>query len=250
LTSRTVEVDDLSAGWVGACATLLAARGHEVNHLVVRMEEPLPENAAVRTAVDELLAAAGHQDVIEVRNTIFPAELAADYPEASDLVREYMDDYEFIKRLGSPQGTYFGRICAYPHPDNSKTPQLVKLVAKLREAHAGPRWRARYQVNVYAEHKDDNKKRNFFPCMAHLAFQLGGEATPRDRLDCVSLYRFQDMTLKGYGNFLGLAELQHYVAAATGFRPGELTVIAGHAALTLDGTSRRRLQAIIGEHLD
>lgn len=249
MTSRTIEVGDVSSGWLGACRALLAARGHEANHLVVRMEDPLPEDAAVRVGADALLAEAGHQEIVEVRNTIFPAELAADFPEPADLARECMDDYEFIKRLGSKQGTYFGRICAYPHPDGSETPQLVKLVEKLREAHAGARWRARYQVNLYAEHKDDNKKRGFFPCMAHLAFQLGGDGDVRDRLDCVSLYRFQDMTLKGYGNFLGLAELQHYVAAAAGFQPGELTVIAGHAALTLNGPSRKHLRSLVAEHL-
>jgi thymidylate synthase len=213
------------------------------------MTDPLPEDPAVRAAVDGLLAAAGHQEVDEVRNTIFPSELAGDFPEPSDLAREYLEDYEVIKGLGSPQGTYFGRICAYPQRDGGTAPQLATVVAKLREARNDVRWRARYQLNIYAEHKDEKKKRNFFPCMAHLAFQLGGDSELRDRLDCICLYRFQDMVLKGYGNFLGLAELQRYVATASGFRPGELTVVAGHAALTLGGGSRTRLREIVAGHL-
>ena len=81
--------------------------------------------------------------------------------------------------------------------------------------------------------------------MAHLSFQLGVGAGGADRLDCLALYRYQDLMLKGYGNYLGLAELQRYVAAATGFVPGELTVIAGHAHLSLNKHARAGLQALL-----
>jgi thymidylate synthase len=47
------------------------------------------------------------------------------------------------------------------------------------------------------------------------------------------------MIVKGYGNFLGLAELQEYLATTTGFQPGELTVVAGNALLS-EGTRRLR----------
>lgn len=247
MSSLTVEVEDLSRGWLGACASVLGCHRNEANHLIVRMAEPLPEDAAIRAATDVFLSAAGHQEIDEVRNTIFPAELARDFSDPAELAAAYLEDYDVLKALGSRQGTYFGRICAYPQPDGrTTTPQLMNTVAKLREASAGTRWRARYQLNIYAEHKDSGKKRGNFPCMAHLSFQLGGAA--HDRLDCLSLYRFQDMVLKGYGNFLGVAELQHYLATASGFRPGELTVVAGHAALTLSRASRAHLRTIVGDH--
>lgn len=249
-TGRTIEVDGLSEGWLRACAVLLGRRGNEASHLVIRMQEPLPEDLTVRAAVDDLLRAGGHQPVDEVRNTIFPAALAEDFAQPAELVHEYMEDYETLQALGSAQGTYFGRICEYPHPDGTVTPQLAKTITKLREARDGIRWRATYQLNIYAEHKDRKKKRNFFPCMAHLAFQLSRGADGEvDRLDCAALYRYQDMILKGYGNFVGLAELQRYVAHATRFVPGELTVIAGHAMLSLGKETRARLRELVAHQI-
>lgn len=245
MTSRTIEVDSVSAGWLGACRALHGLRGKVANHLVVRMTDPLPEDPAIRASADEFAVLADVQEINEVRNTIFPAALAADFPDPTELEREYLDDYEVI-RAWSRQGTYFGRICAYPHPDGSETPQLENLVAKLRDSHDGTRWRAIYQLNIYAEHKDADKKRGNFPCMAHLGFQLGGDPNRPEHLDCVALYRNQDMVLKGYGNYLGLAQLQAYVAQATGFVPGELIVIAGHATLELkNAATRARLNELI-----
>jgi hypothetical protein len=244
VSSRYVETTNLSQGWIGACQALLGCRGEEANHVVVRMTEPLPEDRQIRAAADDFAALARVQEITEVRNTIFPAELAADFTDPLELEEEYFDAYDVICRF-SPQGTYFGRICRSPHPDGTTTPQLANLVARLKKARAGTRWRAIYQLNIYAEHKDANKKRGNFPCMAHLGFQLGGANKP-NRLDCVALYRNQDMVLKGYGNYLGLAQLQEYLARATGFEPGELTVIAGHASLELTGGTRGQLKALVG----
>lgn len=242
MTGRCVETRSVSQGWLGGCAALLACRA-VANHLVVRMTDPLPEDPQIREDADRFAGDIGAQDVDEVRNTIFPAQLAADFPGAGDLIREYMDDYDLINTLSGGQGTYFGRLCAFPHPDGTTTPQLAHTVARLKQSRVGTRWRAVYQMNVYAEHKDRCKKRNYFPCMAHLAYQLGGRS--HDRLDCIALYRFQDLALKGYGNYLGLAQLQTYVAAATGLVPGELTVIAGHANLE---KGRRPLRELVARH--
>lgn len=66
-----------------------------------------------------------------------------------------------------------------------------------------------------------------------------------DQLDCLALYRYQDLMLKGYGNYLGLAELQRYIATATGFLPGELTVVAGHAHLSLNRQAHAGLEALL-----
>jgi hypothetical protein len=247
-SARTVEVDGLSEAWLRACRALLGCRGHEASHLVVRIGRPLLEDASVRTSVDQFLASGGAQPVDEVRNTIFPAALAEVFTDPDELIAEYMEDYDTLRALGSTQGTYFGRICGYPHQDGTITPQLANTIAKLSEAHHGSRWRARYELNIYADHRDHKKKRNFFPCMAHLSYQLGHGEQEVDRLDCTAVYRYQDLILKGYGNYLGLAQLQRYVAEATGFVPGELIVVAGHAQLSLDGGSRGQLEALLETH--
>jgi thymidylate synthase len=220
----------------------LESPGLETTHLVMRMARPLPEDAAIRAGADAVLRTAKKQDVTEVRNTIFPAGLAEDYPEPQELAAIYMEDYDVLRRFGSNTGTYFGRICSYP-AGKAPVAQLAETVVKLRAAKRGERYRARYQLNIYAAEKD-LKPRRGFPCMAHLCFQLGGPHPPA-RLDCLALYRNQDMIAKGYGNLLGLAELQAYVAAATDFQPGELIVIAGHADMKPSKRTRLELEALI-----
>jgi hypothetical protein len=241
-SGKTFEVRNVSEAWLGACAALLGLPQRQANHLLIRMAEPLPEDAAIRADADAFLAELRYQPVDEVRNTIFPAEVAADVPDPDALAADYVEHYDFIKRLGSPHGTYFGRMCAFPRSDGTVANQLAATAAKLRRAHAGSRWKATYEINVYSELKDGAKQRGF-PCMSHLSFQLDG-----DRLDCMASYRSHDVILKGYGNYLGLAELQRYLAAATGFAPGELAVLAGHAVLDLSAGRRRELEALIARH--
>lgn len=239
---RNVDTDSVSAGWLGACAAFLAVDASEANHLLIRMRAPLPEDVAVRADAERFLAELGYQPINEVRNTIFPAEVAADLPEPADLAADYREHYDFIKRLGSPHGTYFGRMCAYPGGDDDLDDQLTATSRKLTHARSGKRWKATYEINIYSERKDGRKQRGF-PCMSHLAFQLDG-----DRLDCLATYRSHDLILKGYGNYLGLAELQRYLAAATGFHPGELSVFAGHAVLDLSQRRRDQLRELVAAH--
>jgi len=236
----TVEVASVSEGWLGACEALLGPR--EANHLLIRMSNPLPEDGAIRADAETLIASLGYQPIDEVRNTIFPAEVAADLPDPDDLSGDYVEHYDFIKGLGSPHGTYFGRMCGYPRTDGTTANQLASTAAKLRRARAGAKWKAIYEINIYSEFKDRKKQRGF-PCMSHLSLHLDG-----DRLDCMATYRSHDLMRKGYGNYLGLAELQRYMAAASGFMPGELAVLAGHAVLELPATKRRELEALIERH--
>lgn len=239
---RTVEATTVSDAWVGACRVLLAVPSAETTHLVLRMEEPLPERDEVRHAANEFLAAVPDcQPIDEVRNTIFPAELADEFPKPEDLMREYLELYPFIRRLSwdNRRGTYFGRICAYPRPNGKDGRQLENTVRKLRESRDGTKWKAIYELDIYSEWKDSKVKRGF-PCMSHLAFHLNG-----DRLDCLATYRNHDLITKGYGNYLGIAELQRYLARASGFHPGELMVIAGHADLSLSAAKKSELAELI-----
>lgn len=249
MSTRAADVAGVSEGWLAACQMLLDARAHEATHVVVRMSTPLPEDPDVRAAADVFTAQAGHAPIDEVRNTIFPAAMAKRFTDPVELAAQYMEDYELRRQLAGGQGTYFGRICAYPHPKGPATPQLEVLARRLIAASNGTRWRAVYQVNIYAEHKDQEKSRGFFPCMAHLGFHLAlGTGNAVDRLDCVALYRNQDVTVKGYGNYLGLAQLQTYLANAAGFTPGELMVIAGHASMTASSGDIEHLRRLLASH--
>jgi len=236
--TRCVERPSVSAAWAAALDVVLRDDDRHVNHLLIRATEPLPEVDEIRAAADALLADLGLQGVDTVRNTIFPYETALDVPEPDELTAEYLEMYPALRSLGSPRGTYFGRMIAYPRADGTTSNQLVATVKKLRAANVGPRWTSIYEINIYNEQKDARLTRSF-PCMSHLAFHLDG-----DRVDCLAIYRSHDLIDKAYGNYLGLAQLQEYVAGQAGFLPGELAVLAGRGFIEIPRRHDPRLSEI------
>jgi thymidylate synthase len=63
-----------------------------------------------------------------------------------------------------------------------------------------------------------------FPCLAHLSVHLHD-----GKLHMQAIYRYEYLCARGYGNFLGLAELQAYIAVAAGLPTGELLLTIGRA---------------------
>lgn len=236
--TRCVEQTSVSAAWAAALEAVLDDDDRHVNHLLIRATEPLPEVPEIRDAADALLADLKLQGVDTVRNTIFPYETALDVPDPEELTQEYLQMYPALKSLGSPRGTYFGRIVAYPRADGSFGNQLVATVDKLKAANTGTRWSSIYEISIYNEQRDARLTRSF-PCMSHLAFHVDG-----DHLDCLATYRSHDLVDKAYGNYLGLAQLQAYLAEQAGFAPGELAVVAGRGFIELGRRHHARLREI------
>lgn len=236
--TRCIERTSISEAWAAALDAVLDDDDQHVDHLLIRASEPLPEVAEIRAAADSLLADLTLQSVDTVRNTIFPYETALDVPDPAGLTEEYLEMYPALKSLGSPRGTYFGRLIAYPRADGSFGNQLVATVEKLKAARNGTRWSSIYEINIYNEQRDTRLTRSF-PCMSHLAFHVDD-----DRVDCLATYRSHDLIDKAYGNYLGLAQLQQYVAGQAGFVPGELAVLAGRGFVDIARHHNARLREI------
>ncbi|MBS1888295.1 MAG: hypothetical protein JSU06_14015 [Actinobacteria bacterium] len=239
VSGRYVEASNLSEGWLGATGALYAIDGMTTVHLLVRIAEPTLEVPEIRTAAEVLI---GHENegrleedempVVETtRNTIFPAAWARRMPEPRQLADHYRGLYgkeglRAVRQNG--RGTYFGRVVAYPRFGEGEKPadQLSNTVEKLRRelAAAGGAKGARYEINVYNERCDTSPRG--FPCLAHLSVHLNG-----GKLHFQAIYRYEYLCARGYGNFLGLAELQAYIAAAVGLPVGELLLTIGHAKL-------------------
>jgi hypothetical protein len=225
VADRTVIAPNLSVAWADALAYLFDHKPHNVTNLAIRIEDPLAEDPAIRTLADDLLARLGLQDIPEVANTIFPADWAIDFPEPKALGADYREHYEFLQSLGSPQGTYFGRIVAYPDPSSKEAiDQLLVNVEKLKAEGRKRVYKSIYEFNIYSAERDRKKERGF-PCLAHVGMHIG----PDERLNATAQYRSHDVVAKGYGNYLGLGGLLGYVAKAAAREPGELLVVAGGA---------------------
>jgi thymidylate synthase len=250
---RYVVGTDLSIAWLDAVRCVNAMPCRKAVHLLVRVLDPTVETQVVRDAADALIdgrnARSGATQMPQIdttRNTIFPAAWAELNPEPEDLAEYYRSLYTRESLRGfraNARGTYFGRIVAYPRADGSAADQLTDTVRKLRNELAvqGPK-SSRYEINIFSEARDTNPMG--FPCLAHLSLHLHDH-----RLHLQAVYRNEKLVARGYGNYLGLAELLRYIASAVDIEVGELLVTAGHAELDAPKTVVRAMLSAVDEEI-
>jgi hypothetical protein len=213
-------------------------------NLVVRVADPAVEVPDIRALADGLVQVAGVQRIDTVASTLFPAAWAGRHPEPSALSNHYRALYPRIRRATrkNRDGTYFGRITAYPRDANEEPfDQLSHTVEKLRQQRGGRSLSSQYEISIWRP--GDLARGMGFPCLAHLSLHRedGG-------LHLTGYYRNQYLVERAYGNYLGLAGLQRYIAAATGLALGELVVIAGHAEIdTHRGVGMRAIDNLIDQ---
>lgn len=239
ISERYVEAENLSEGWLAAALALHRAPGKKLIHLLVRIAQPQVEVGEIRAAAAALIAAEneGRKEKDEMptvettRNTIFPAAWARRMAEPADLGKYYRGRYtkEGLRGFGpNKAGTYFGRIVRYPRDEkeNEYGDQLASVVDKLRtELAISASISSRYEINIFSEQQDE-KLRMGFPCLAHVSLHLH-----EGKLAMQAIYRNEYIVARGYGNFLGLAELLSYIAASVGVETGELVMTIGHGEM-------------------
>lgn len=250
---KSVLAENLSSGWLEAVRLLVDQPNKKAVHLIVRILDPTSEDIAVREAVQQLITQINQgraeskqlPDIETTRNTIFPARWAARHPDPADLAEHYRSHYTEDGLRGFPgnkDGTYFGRIVSYPRGDGvDPGDQLNETVRKLRvELATGQAKSSRYEINIYNERLD--RKTMSFPCLAHASVHVHEK-----RLHMQAIYRNEYLVERGYGNFLGLAELQGYIAATVGLKVGELLMTIGHAELD---ANKGPIRALLSEFDD
>jgi thymidylate synthase len=239
----------LSEAWLDAVAALLDAPNRKRVHLLARVTDPTREVDAIREGAQALIDETNRKraentqlpDVETTRNTIFPAHWARQRPKPADLAAYYRERYTkdgLCGFRGNERGTYFGRIVAYPRGnDEEPGDQLTDTVRKLRAEKKNKAAKSsRYEINIYNEARDTSPMS--FPCLAHLSVHLH-----EGKLHMQAIYRNEHIVARGYGNFLGLAELQRYVADAAGLELGELLLTIGHAEL--DSTTKTAARQLL-----
>lgn len=239
LGERYVLAENLSEGWLDAVRLLHGVPGLKVVHLVVRILKPQHEIPEIRAAAQRLIDENSRgrdgemPDIETTRNTIFPAAYAQRTRGPKALAAYYRERYELLRSFPhNDRGTYFGRIVSYPRgPGQAPGDQLTETVRKLRQElrDGGSKKSSRYEINIYSERCD--RIPMSFPCLAHVSVHLHER-----RVHLQAIYRNESLIARGYGNFLGLAELQAYIAHHAHAGIGELMITAGHAEL--DGLKR------------
>lgn len=248
IDDRYIVATNLSEGWLDAVRVIERTPKYKTVHLLIRILDPVAEDSAIRAAAQGLIDDynATHRrempDIETTRNTIFPAAWAKRHPDPEDLAAYYRERYTKDGLLGfnnNSRGTYFGRIVAYPRgQDEEPADQLSDTVRKLRDerAYRGGK-SSRYEINIYSERKDRNPLS--FPCLAHLSVHLHD-----GHLHLQAVYRNESLVARAYGNYLGLGELQAYMADRVGVQVGELLMTIGHVELD---AGKRAVRALLAQ---
>jgi len=239
-----------------ALAAAAAAPNGKLLHLVTTVTDPTREDlAAYSVALDS--ASRGHS-VGTVANTVFPRSLYRDpglswAPEmpardAERLDRAALDLYEAYSFMlpgliradpSSARGTYFGCLVSWPGKRAGGYNQLAGRVRQLRAQRvrvstfnatdlvlegAGELGNDEEGASGLQVVRSDEARTQSFPCLVHIEVSvLDGQ------LSMMAVYRHWHLVRKAYGNLLGLAALQGFLARQSGFEVGELVVHGGVA---------------------
>lgn len=248
-----VSGENIGAAWLAAFSAIDAAKGSVVN-LAVDIANPMEEDLGVRSAIEHMLVELRAQttgglrnvhSVHTVANTIFPISLYR--PEIDGAAERF-----FMNAIRSERGrshakrrswgTYLGRLVQYPSHDGTATNQLREMLDQLRST---KHWSDLYEMPIvsprdeneacwetappqssavlHADARTDARMRGG-PCLAHISLTLAD-----GRVSMLALYRRHSYIARAYGNFLGLARLQAFLARESGHGVGNLMVVTGHA---------------------
>jgi thymidylate synthase len=223
--SKVIVGNNVSEAWLKASHYLDLVGGGSYN-LIVEVLNPLDEDAGIRTAVNKMLRR--YSPVETVASTIFPKGLWDVTAPREVFYKRFNNCYPSIRQIKSNNtGTYFGRLVnwKYEHPEIKQnqlenTIQNIKMRSRLPSSSEDT-----YEMTVY-DPLQDYHKRMGFPCMSCISIGL-----EENKLNMTAIYRNQYFIRKGYGNYLGLGRLLHFISVQTGYDLGILTCIATHAEL-------------------
>jgi len=241
--------------WLSAAEHLRDCGGSDYTVLLA-VEDPLrvtKEDRAVERLLDAFLKKHGKQPNYTVAETIFPGHaykrggveaVFKTYPEIT---------YPSMKRHPAFRwGTYAYRILHRERNGEVYNP-LEQCMKKMRDAKPLP---ACYELDIpadistYDDTKDGKPRYGQLPCLSHVSFKL----MPEHVLQLTALYRHHFYVERAFGNLLGLARLQAFVAAEVGLKVGPLIC---HSTLAkLDGWKggapwgQRALRALLDECRD
>lgn len=259
--SQHVSGSNISDAWVKALSALAAEKNHEIVNLTVTIENPGLEVLNVRRRLDLAVAelkAAGQlgfdKSVHTVANTIFPVSLYragradAFYTAVQESQKRRAGS---ITSWGAKSGTYAGRLVMYPTYGRGELNQIKRIIEYLD---ADKNYRDRYEMSLVCEPPDTHpadgatsaSASTFVPgydtatrggqCLSHISLNV-----TEGRLSMTALYRHQTFVVRAYGNFLGLARLQHFLVQESkkDLQVGELMVVASHAEIEQSAAQQR-----------
>jgi hypothetical protein len=225
--------NNLSRAWSRLLLDVLDGAGTEVSPLVLSVtgfddKGTVPEDPAVRQAIDQLLQRKGRLKVEDVAFTIFPQRVwemsRGDRTRLFALYRATFPRWQAMNKKANRRGLYFERMVMYgrgPCDGN----QLEWILSQYG-SRAGVR-RSMLQATTFDPGRDHVASAQLgFPCLQQVSF----EPTTAG-LVVNAFYATQQIFDKAYGNYLGLAQLGAFMAHQMDMPLARLNVMVGVAKL-------------------
>lgn len=238
---------DISRAWAKAMLHVIDHAGPEISPLILSVtgfEEggAIQETPAIRAALDALFLAKGMRSVDDVAFTIFPQRLwQVAQGDRVALFRYYRDAFPRYRAMNprdNRRGLYFERMTGYgrgPCDGN----QLEWILSQF-EGRAGVR-RSMFQVSVFDPARDHVADAQLqFPCLQHVSFE-----PTKQGLVVNAFYATQQLFVKAYGNYLGIAQLGAFMAHEMKTKLLRMNVIVGVAKFERISKSDADLEPLI-----
>ena len=221
-----VAVDTLAQAWLGAAVHLLGRPNWTDTTIILHIARPTlvrNEDQAAADILEEFLVDHGQYSHHTVAETIFPGYEYVTHG-VEGVYRTYPE--EVFPRIKSHEdmrhwGTYAYRLLRRRDDTGKEYNPLEYCIEKMRDK---VRKRAAYELGLgfgfdlaTYDDNDDRADRMGGPCLSHLSFKVIGDA-----VHLAAMYRSHYYVHRAYGNLLGLARLQSFVAEQIGLSSGPL----------------------------
>ena len=226
-----VDEPSLSRAWSRAVLHVMDHSGLEISPLVLSvtgfLEGGVPhESKELRAALDALLQEEGLRSIEDVAFTIFPQRIwqiaQSDRMKLYAYYRDAFPRYQAMNRRNNKRGLYFERLTQFgrgPCEGN----QLEWILSQFN-GRKGVR-RSMFQASIFDPDRDHVSDAQLeFPCMQQVSFE-----PTRGGLVVNAFYATQQLFVKAYGNYLGIAQLGAFMAHEMGMKLARINVIAGVA---------------------
>jgi hypothetical protein len=226
-----VDAADLSKAWAKAVLHVIDHPGKEISPLILSVtgfdDNGRPqEDAGVRRALDDLLSNKGMLNVEGVAYTIFPQRLweiaHGDRAQLFELYRDVFPRYQAMNRKNNGRGLYFERLISYGRgPCHGN--QLEWILSQYL-SRKGVRC-SMFQASVFDPGRDHVANAQLqFPCLQQVSFEPTNEG-----LVVNAFYPTQQLFVKAYGNYLGIAQLGAFMAHEMKLKLIRMNVVVGVA---------------------
>lgn len=246
---HVISESNLSHAWGRALWHVAKKPGFEIKPLVVSVGGFGPhgeatEDTYIRTALDKFLAANDKWSVDIVAFTIFPQRyLQVSGGDRNAFYQICFDALPHLKAKNpqlNARGFYFERLMQFGRGAINEN----QLEFILNEYLEGRKRTSKFQASLFDPGRDQSRQPyQTFPCLQSVSF-----VPTNDGLVVNAFYAMQYLVERGYGNFLGLAQLGAFMAHEMHLSLLQLNVVAGvekldfpkdHIGAVIDAIGRR-----------